>query len=102
MLCVRATGLSSPIDYCLLTILSIDEQLQHYADGIEMVEWDLISTPKIMEVLEWNLEDQRDISYLDIYFVIRRKSGFYLTHVISLVFLLMIMGWATYHIFPHS
>jgi len=43
--------------------------------------------------LVYSREDARNLSYLELTFWVRRKSAYYVQNIISLVFMIMFMGW---------
>jgi len=67
-----------------------------FSEGMNFSEWELVSDPDIIESVEESIEDHRPISYLEVNFNIRRKSSYYLTHVVLLVFLLNMMSWTVF------
>jgi len=50
--------------------------------------------------VEFSVEDQRPISYLEISVQISRRSGYYLFHVFSLVYLTDVLCWCIFFVDP--
>jgi len=69
-----------------------------YSVGMNFTEWELVSDPKVNELIEESIEDHRAISYLEVEFNIRRKANYYLTHVVFLIFLINVMCWTVFTI----
>jgi hypothetical protein len=69
-----------------------------YSVGMNFTEWELVSDPKVNELVEESIEDHREISYLEVEFNIRRKANYYLTHVVFLVYLINVMCWTVFTI----
>jgi len=53
-----------------------------FSVGMNFTEWELVSDPNITESIKHSIEDHRPLSYLELSFKIRRKSTYYLTHVV--------------------
>jgi len=68
--------------------------------GIDLTEWDLVQTPVVRGVEDYNYEDERYISNVELHLFLKRKSRFYLSHVVSLVFLCDMMLWSIYAVSP--
>jgi len=52
--------------------------------------------PKIKDVKEFAIEDQREISYIEASIPIRRHSEYYITHIVFLVLLINVMSWTVF------
>jgi len=74
--------------------------LQEGAARLHLEEWDLVSPIRVEELAEWDIDSKRDTSWLEISFDVRRKAGYYLTHVIAMVALLIAMGWGVFIVPP--
>jgi len=69
-----------------------------FSVGMNFTEWELVSDPIINESVEESIEDHRPISYLEVAFNIRRKSSYYLTHIVFLIYLINVMSWTVFTI----
>lgn len=59
-------------------------------------EWQTIGDIAIENKIIWNLEDQRDISYIDVNIDVKRKSGYYFSNIFACVYFLDILFWWTF------
>jgi len=67
-----------------------------FSVGMNFTEWELVSDTKITESVEESIEDHRLISYMEVSFNIRRKSSYYLTHIVFLIYLINVMSWTVF------
>lgn len=56
-------------------------------------EWSLFGTSHVKDLLVFNEEDQRDISYLEYSVPVKRRTPYYIWNVFVLVYLLSILNW---------
>lgn len=79
----------SGADAVLLLNRSDPALMESLAQHMEAIhEFELVGVPTLTEQLVFNVEDKRDISYLQLQLVVRRKTGFYLANVVAPVLLL--------------
>jgi len=83
-------------DYILLRNITPPDLVALFPRGMNLTEWELVSDTRIKETVELQLEDKREISHLEIACNLRRKSSYYLSHVVFLVLLINIMSWTGY------
>jgi len=89
-----ATSWSS--SYISLKNITSEEQVRLFSVGMKLTEWDLVGQPKIEDAKEFMIEDQRLVSFINVDIPLRRISGYYLTHVIFLIFLINVMSWTVF------
>jgi len=87
---------------CHLTDRTARELLDESQARMHLEEWDLVSPINIREVAEWDIDSRRDVSWLEIYFDVKRKAGYYVTHVIAMIALLIAMGWSIFLVPPEK
>jgi len=83
-------------DYITLRDMTPPGTKALFSAGMNFTEWELVSDPAIEESVVYSIEDHRPISYLELSFKIRRKSSYYLTHVVFMIFLINIMSWTIF------
>jgi len=69
-------------DFITLRDFTPPEAKALYSVGMNFTEWELVSDPIVNESVEESIEDHRELSYMEVEFNIRRKSHYYLTHVV--------------------
>jgi len=72
------------------------EQVKLFSVGMKLTEWDLVGLPKIKDIVEFTIEDQREVSFIEVSIPIRRHSEYYLTHVVFLILLINVMTWTVF------
>jgi hypothetical protein len=68
----------------------------------DLHEWALEMPSCVREVSVFNEEDQRDISFLEVSFRVRRMGGYYFSNVFLLVYFLNALMWWTFFIDPNT
>lgn len=81
----------------LISVLS-NEQLEGMAENIEMQDWRLLYPIDVFVEPEWSLEDKRYVSQFSLEVQVRRKSGYYLKNMVSLMFLILLMSWSVFFV----
>jgi len=76
--------------------------LDHFKDGIDLTEWKLVRRPRVESLVEFNFEDERNISYIAIHIDLRRRSEFYLFYIVALIFLCDVLLWCIFFVNPDS
>lgn len=76
------------------------ETCEYFKMGMDLTEWSLVRTPTIVGVVNYSHEDSRDISYIEIRLTIKRRSMYYITNIISLIFLCNVMQWCIFFVNP--
>lgn len=77
---------------------AVVSSFDHTVDALH--EWSLLKSSELKEVLVFNEEDQRDISYLEFSVTVRRRGAFYLWNVFGLIYLLNLLMWVLLLIDP--
>lgn len=83
-------------DYCCTDAFLPRKVANISANNISLTEWDVVDRPKAT---------QRTVdgeSVHDTSLTLRRRPGFYLKSIISLVFIICVMGWCMYIITPET
>jgi len=83
-------------DTVTLKNITTPEQINLFSVGMNLTEWDLVGHPQLVELREYLIEDKRDVSCMELSIPLRRKSEYYLTHIIFMVLLINVMSWTVY------
>lgn len=70
------------------------DMIKVFSNKIRLTEWKLTSLAEVRSVIEYNDEDKRDVSIVEIDLHFKRLSGYYLKNIVGLLFILSIMSWA--------
>jgi len=78
-------------DDCEFVDITSKESIDHMSKGIELNEWQILGSVKVYEKKELNFSEQRDYSFVYMEVSVKRKPGFYMQKVFSLVFIIGLM-----------
>jgi hypothetical protein len=81
-------------DMCTFVNYTDPEMIKVFSNKVHLTEWKLTSLAEVRSVLEFNEEDKRDVSIVEVELHFKRLTGYYLKNIVGLLCILAVISWA--------
>lgn len=88
-------------DGCHFVDYTDPEMIEVFSEKIRLTEWKLTRLAEVRALTDYNDEDKRDMSVIEVDLYFKRQTGYYLKNIIGLLFILSVISWAMYIVPPY-